>query len=46
MAKHISIRELKKNLDKVISDAKAHCETYVVSRCGKPEAVLMSMNGL
>jgi antitoxin YefM len=44
MAKYISVRELRKNLANVISDVKAHYERYVVSKRGKPEAVLMSMD--
>ncbi len=43
MAKHISVRELRKNLANVISDVKAHYERYVVSKHGEPEAVLMSI---
>jgi antitoxin YefM len=44
MTKYISIRELRKNLANVIKDARAHYEHYVVSKRGKPEAVLMSMD--
>ena len=44
MPKYISVRELRKNLANVISDVKAHYERYVVSKRGKPEAVLMSMD--
>lgn len=44
MAKYISVRELRKNLANVIKDTKTHYERYVVSKRGKPEAVLMSMD--
>ena len=44
MTKYISIRDLRKNLANVIKDTKAHYERYVVSKRGKPEAVLMSMD--
>ncbi|MBU1147816.1 MAG: type II toxin-antitoxin system Phd/YefM family antitoxin [Candidatus Omnitrophica bacterium] len=44
MAKYISVRELRKNLASVVKDVKAHYERYVVSKRGKPEAVLMSMD--
>jgi prevent-host-death family protein len=44
MTKYISVRELRKNLANVIKDAKTHYEHYVVSKRGKPEAVLMSMD--
>ncbi|MFC1621291.1 type II toxin-antitoxin system Phd/YefM family antitoxin [Candidatus Omnitrophota bacterium] len=44
MAKYISVRNLRKNLANVISDVKAHYERYVVSKHGKPEAILMSMD--
>ena len=44
MTKYISVRELRKNLAKVIKDTKTHYERYVVSKHGEPEAVLMSMD--
>lgn len=44
MTKYISVRELRKNMANVIKDVKAHYERYVVSKRGKPEAVLMSMD--
>ncbi|MBU4312267.1 MAG: type II toxin-antitoxin system Phd/YefM family antitoxin [Candidatus Omnitrophica bacterium] len=44
MAKYISVRELRKNLANIIKDTKTHYERYVVSKRGKPEAVLMSMD--
>ena len=43
MIKSISIRELRPNISKVIKDIHGKFDRYVVSRRGKPEVVMISI---
>lgn len=42
--KYLSIRELRPKLPSVVRDAAATSARYVVTRRGKPEAVILSLN--
>lgn len=43
MIKSISVRELRPNISKVMSDIHERFDRYLVSRRGKPQAVMMSI---
>ena len=43
MIKAISIRELRPNISKVMDDIHDKFDRYIISRRGKPEAVLMNI---
>lgn len=44
MVKNISIRHLRANLAEVLDDVTEHLDRYVISKRGKPEAVLMCVD--
>ena len=44
MIKSISIRELRPNISKVMSDIREKFDRYVINRRGKPEVVMMSVD--
>ena len=44
MIKNISVRKLRSNLAKVLEDIKGHLDRYIISKRGKPEAVLMCID--
>ena len=44
MIKPISIRELRPNISKVIKDIHDKFYRYIISRHGKPEAIMMSID--
>ncbi|MFC1589894.1 type II toxin-antitoxin system Phd/YefM family antitoxin [Candidatus Omnitrophota bacterium] len=44
MVKDISVRKLRANLADVLEDVKTHLDRYVISKRGKPEAVLMCVD--
>lgn len=43
MIKSISVRELRSNISKVIDDVYSKFDRYVISRRGKPEVVMISV---
>jgi len=44
MVKSISVRKLRANLSGILKDVKTHLDRYVISKRGKPEAVLMCVD--
>ena len=44
MVKNISIRKLRNNLAYVMDDVANHLDRYVISKRGKPEAILMCID--
>ncbi|MFH1996817.1 MAG: type II toxin-antitoxin system Phd/YefM family antitoxin [Candidatus Omnitrophota bacterium] len=44
MVKSISVRKLRANLSSILEDVKLHLDRYVISKRGKPEAVLMCVD--
>lgn len=43
MIKTISVRELRPNISKVLNDIHEKFDRYIISRRGKPEAIIMSI---
>lgn len=44
MMKNISVRLLRSHLAKVLDDVTTHLDRYVISKRGKPEAILMCVD--
>ena len=44
MVKNISVRKLRSRLAHVLDDVTTHLDRYVISKRGKPEAVLMCID--
>lgn len=44
MVKNISVRKLRANLADVLEDITTHLDRYVISKRGKPEAILMCID--
>lgn len=44
MVKNISVRKLRSNLAAVLSDVAGHLDRYIISKHGKPAAVLMCVD--
>ena len=44
MVKNISVRKLRSHLAEVLNDVGTHLDRYVISKRGKPEAILMCID--
>lgn len=44
MVKNISVRRLRSNLAHVLEDVTTHLDRYIISKRGKPEAILMCID--